>query len=73
MMTMDNLPNWVGTLGSFFFYLFYGLGLGPITWYFGVELFPDSLRIEVGAVTLITNQVFTIIYTYIEKPVLKKI
>lgn len=72
MFTIDNLANWVGTLGAFFFYLFYGLGLGPITWYYGGELFPDSVRIEAGAVTLITNQVFTIIYYYLEKPLLKK-
>ena len=68
----DDLPNWVGTLGAFLFYTFYGLGQGPIAWYYGGELFPDSLRIEAGAATLITNQVFTIVYTYLEKAIFKK-
>lgn len=71
-LVTENLANWVGTLGAFLFYLFYGLGVGPIAWYFGGELFNDSLRIEAGAITLITNQVFTIVYTYIEQEILKK-
>lgn len=71
-LVTDNLPNWVGTLGAFLFYLFYGLGVGPIAWYYGGELFSESLRIEAGAITLITNQVFTIVYTYIEQAIQKK-
>ena len=71
-LVIDDIGKWIGTLGAFLFYLFYGLGLGPIAWYFGGELFDDSLRIEAGAATLITNQVFTIIYTYIEKAIQKK-
>lgn len=72
MLKMDNVPNWVGTLGSFLFYMFYGFGMGPIPWYYGGELFTDSMRIEAGAACFITNMVFTIVYEYLEEVILKK-
>lgn len=72
MFMTDKVANWIGTLGAFLFYMFYGFGMGPIPWYFGGELFSDSLRIEAGAACFITNMVFTIIYEYIEKVIIKK-
>lgn len=71
-LTTDKLPNWAGTLGAFLFYMFYGFGMGPIAWYFGGELFSDSLRIEAGAATFITNMAFTLIYVYLDKAVLER-
>ena len=52
--------------------MFYGFGMGPIAWYFGGELFTDSLRIEAGAATFITNMVFTLVYTYLEKAIFNR-
>lgn len=68
----DDVANWIGTLGAFLFYMFYGFGMGPIAWYFGGELFTDSLRIEAGAATFITNMVFTLVYTYLEKAIFNR-
>lgn len=68
----DKVASWIGTLGAFLFYMFYGFGMGPIPWYFGGELYNDSLRIEAGATCFITNMVFTIVYEYLEEIILKK-
>lgn len=72
MFLTDKVASWIGTLGSFLFYMFYGFGMGPIPWYFGGELFSDSLRIEAGAACFITNMVFTLVYEYLEKAILNK-
>lgn len=72
MFITDKVANWIGTFGAFLFYMFYGFAMGPIPWYFSGELFSDTLRIEAGAACFITNMVFTIIYEYLEKVIIKK-
>ena len=42
-----DVPQWVGTLGVFLFFMFYGFGEGPITWFLSGELFPDSVRYNI--------------------------
>lgn len=49
------LSNWVGTLCVFVYFLFYGLGVGPIAWYIGSTLFPENVRLESSAVVLFVN------------------
>ena len=57
--------NWIPTLGSFSYFLFYGLGQGPMPWYFHGELFPASLRVESGAYNMFLNQLFSFVTKYI--------
>lgn len=64
-----NIGNWVGTLGSFIFFMSYGLGQGPITWFLSGELFPDSVRIESGAINIFLNQFLGLIFTYVNREV----
>ena len=48
-------PNWLGTLGVFVYFLFYGLGEGPTPWYLCGTMFPESVRIESSAIILFEN------------------
>ena len=50
-----NTEKWVGTLGVFFYFLFYGLGQGPIPWYLCGTMFSDGVRIESSAINLSWN------------------
>ena len=45
-----DVGNWIGTLGVFIYFLFYGLGEGPIPWCLGSTLFPESVRVESTAI-----------------------
>lgn len=47
----------------------YGLGQGPITWFLSGELFPDSVRIESGAINIFLNQFLGLIFTYVNREV----
>lgn len=47
--------NWVGILGAFFYFLFYGLGEGPIPWYLCGTMFNDNVRIESSGINLCWN------------------
>lgn len=49
------VPNWAGTLGVFMYFLFYGLGEGPVPWYLCGSIFPESVRIESSAINLFEN------------------
>lgn len=57
--------NWIGTFGDFLFFLFYGLGQGPIPWLLCGELFSESVRIESGAITTVFNTALGLIFTFI--------
>lgn len=48
-------PNWAGTLGAFIYFLFYGLGEGPIPWFICGTIFPETVRIESSAIVLFEN------------------
>lgn len=50
--------EWVASLGIFVYFLFYGLGEGPIPWYLCGTLFSEDLRIESSAVTVVENFFF---------------
>lgn len=50
-----NIGNWVGTLGVFFYFLFYGLGEGPIPWILCCTMFNEGVRIECSAINLWWN------------------
>ncbi|KAK8846405.1 glucose import [Tritrichomonas musculus] len=47
--------KWVGTLGIFVYFLFYGLGEGPIPWFLSGTLFPEEVRLETAAITICEN------------------
>ncbi|KAK8892487.1 glucose import [Tritrichomonas musculus] len=49
---------WISTLGIFIYFLFYGLGEGPIPWYLCGTLFPEEVRIESSVITVIENFFF---------------
>lgn len=48
-------PNWVGALSVFVYFLFYGLGMGPIPWYLFSILVPEGCRIESTAIGVCSN------------------
>lgn len=50
-----NLANWISSLGVFVYFLFYGLGEGPIPWYLCCTLFQENVRIESCGINLCCN------------------
>lgn len=52
------MMDWVASLGIFVYFLFYGLGEGPIPWYLCGSLFKEELRIESSAITVCENFFF---------------
>lgn len=52
------MRQWVATLGVFVYFLFYGLGEGPIPWFLCGTLFPEEVRIESAAVNVCENFFF---------------
>ena len=63
--------NWVGTFADFLFFTFYGLGQGPIPWLLCGEFFPESVRIESGAITIICNTSLGLIFSFINEAIEK--
>ena len=53
-----DLVDWVATLGVFVYFLFYGLGEGPIPWHLCGTLFNEEIRLESSAVTVCENFFF---------------
>ncbi|KAK8887589.1 glucose import [Tritrichomonas musculus] len=66
---MSNIGNWVGTFGVFLFFTFYGLGQGPIPWLLCGELFPESVRIESGAITITVNMLLGLIFHFVNESI----
>ena len=66
-----NLANWISTLGVFIYFLFYGLGLGPIAWYLSSTMFPDGVRIESTAINACVNlalpQILDVVWENLDK------
>lgn len=48
-------PKWLGALSVFVYFLFYGLGMGPIPWYLFSVLVPEGCRIESTAIGTLSN------------------
>lgn len=65
----SDVDIWVGTLAVFLFFMFYGFGEGPITWFLSGELFPDSVRIESGALTILFNATLGLIFTFVNRKI----
>ncbi|KAK8849268.1 glucose import [Tritrichomonas musculus] len=49
------LPIWVLSLVLFIYFLFFGLGTGPIPWYVCGTFFPEEVRIESAAICICTH------------------
>lgn len=57
-------PKWVGVLGVFLYFLFFGLGAGTVPWMLSGLLFPESLMIESAALLTFTNRFMDIWFDY---------
>lgn len=64
-----NAESWIGTFGTFLFFVFYGWGQGPIPWFLCGKLFPETVRIESGAITISINMILGIIFTFINQTI----
>lgn len=49
------IDNWIRSLAVFFFFLFYGLGQGPIPWYLCGTMMPEDVRLESTGINLAWN------------------
>ena len=52
------MDDWIASLGVFIYFLFYGLGEGPIPWFLCGWLFNEDVRIESAAVNVCENFFF---------------
>lgn len=60
-----NLDIWISSLAIFFFFLFYGLGVGPIPWYLNGTLFNENVRIEASGINLCLNLFLSPVMDYV--------
>lgn len=49
------MDNWISSVGVFIYFLFYGLGVGPIPWYLNGTFFSEDVRIESSGINLFWN------------------
>lgn len=59
--------SWVSSLGVFIYFLFYGLGEGPIPWYLCGTLFHECVIIESSGINVCWNLFLTPIMDYLWK------
>lgn len=59
-------PKWLGVFSVFLYFLFYGLGSGPIPWLLCGVIFPENLMIETGGINCFMNRFLDIWFgTYV--------
>lgn len=66
-----NCPNWLGVFAVFFYFLFFGLGEGPVPWLICGVFFPQSVMIESGAINCFMNRFMDIWFGYLQNEITK--
>ena len=51
----NSFDDWISSVGVFVFFLFYGLGVGPIPWYLNGSMFSETVRLEASGINAATN------------------
>lgn len=51
----SHFASWIRSLAVFFYFLFYGLGQGPIPWYLCGTMMPEGVRLESTGINLAWN------------------
>lgn len=64
-------PNWLSVFSLFLYYLFFGMGVGPIPWLLCGALFKESVMIETGCLTCFMNRFMDIWFGYLLNAVTK--
>lgn len=64
-------PNWLSVFSLFLYYLFFGMGVGPIPWLLCGALFKESVMIETGCFTCFMNRFMDIWFGYLLNAVTK--
>lgn len=52
-------PNWIPSLAILIYMLFFGIGIGPIPWFIGSEMFPEQVKAMGCACITTTNMIFS--------------
>ena len=58
-------PNWLGVFSVFLYFLFFGLGSGPIPWLLPGSIFQESVMIESGCINCFMNRFMDIWFGYL--------
>lgn len=60
-----NCPKWLGCFSVFLYFLFFGLGEGPIPWLLCGVIFPESIMVETGGINCFMNRFLDCWFGYI--------
>ncbi|KAK8886534.1 glucose import [Tritrichomonas musculus] len=58
-------PNWLGVFSVFLYFLFFGLGSGPIPWLLPGVIFQEPVMIESGCINCFMNRFMDIWFGYL--------